>query len=252
MTKNSGIYKIVHGASSRCYVGSTVDISRRWRKHRCLLAKGTHHSVRLQRAWNKYGADAFDFICVEIVAPGDLVRREQFWMDMLDTYTNGFNCRPVAQSQLGFKMSDESRAKISCAQKGKKLSEKHRLALARGNIGHSRPLSKEARAKISQKNKGRKHTDAARANMSRGQQNRAPFSEEQRRNIAASLKGRKFSEQTLKNMSAAKKGRKHSVETKRKMSAAHQIRLALRSARENILSREKSFENAPPVISTDG
>jgi group I intron endonuclease len=54
------IYEIVNNINGTVYVGQTIT-SDRWSKHLYLLARGKHHSIFLQRAWNKYGKDAFSF-----------------------------------------------------------------------------------------------------------------------------------------------------------------------------------------------
>ena len=61
----SAIYGIRHIASGRIYVGSAVRTNARWRHHRSQLQRGTHHSRYLQAAWNKYGAEAFEFVVLE-------------------------------------------------------------------------------------------------------------------------------------------------------------------------------------------
>jgi group I intron endonuclease len=56
---DAGIYKISHAASGRAYVGSAVNIKKRWATHRHALRTGRHHSQKLQRAWSKYGEAEF-------------------------------------------------------------------------------------------------------------------------------------------------------------------------------------------------
>ena len=63
---SAGIYIIKNLANGKVYVGSSANISARWCKHRTALEAGTHHSVKLQRAWAKYGRDAFSFEVVAI------------------------------------------------------------------------------------------------------------------------------------------------------------------------------------------
>ena len=63
----SAIYGILHMQSRRMYVGSAVKTAARWRHHRSQLQRGIHHSPYLQAAWSKYGADAFEFVVLEVV-----------------------------------------------------------------------------------------------------------------------------------------------------------------------------------------
>lgn len=54
-----GVYSIRHLKSGRAYVGSSINIQRRWKDHRGYLQRGNHPNPKLQALWNKHGADAF-------------------------------------------------------------------------------------------------------------------------------------------------------------------------------------------------
>lgn len=54
-----GVYAIEHAPTKRAYVGQALDIGVRWVRHRRALRNGRHHNKPLQRAWLKYGEDAF-------------------------------------------------------------------------------------------------------------------------------------------------------------------------------------------------
>jgi group I intron endonuclease len=99
------VYRIVHLESGKCYIGSTVNRSDRWQLHRWHLNHGSHHSPKLQRAWNKYGASAFAFEVVEVVSNREnVVEREQFYLDSLQPQ---YNIAMVAcRSMLGRKQSE--------------------------------------------------------------------------------------------------------------------------------------------------
>ena len=120
-----GIYKITLLKDGRSYIGSSVGVERRWTDHKRDLKGNYHHSRHLQRAWNKYGADAFGFEILEkcdVEGLDDdaikelLFQREQFWFDSIRPEFNG--CL-VARSRLGYKATPETRAKQSAARKGK-------------------------------------------------------------------------------------------------------------------------------------
>jgi group I intron endonuclease len=59
--KKQGIYCIEHVASGKKYIGSSMNISRRFTRHRSELNHNKHHCVYLQRAVNKYGIASFKF-----------------------------------------------------------------------------------------------------------------------------------------------------------------------------------------------
>lgn len=57
----SGIYCIENLSNSKKYIGQSVNISDRWKKHISELNRGSHHNDYLQKAWNKYGKNEFKF-----------------------------------------------------------------------------------------------------------------------------------------------------------------------------------------------
>jgi group I intron endonuclease len=93
-----------------------------------LLRLGTHQNKKLQNSWNKHGASAFVFSVLEDNVHSELLLlREQYWIDLHNCVENGYNVNPIAGSSRGTKRgprSEETKAKISAAQKGKKLSER--------------------------------------------------------------------------------------------------------------------------------
>jgi group I intron endonuclease len=155
----SGIYQIVHVATGKRYVGQAKDIAKRWVTHRRSLSRGAHTSRHLQRAWDKYGADAFAFEVVELCEIADLDAREQFHMDQ----RADFNVLLFARSPIGVVRSDETRRKIADALRGKPKSPEHRAALSRANLGKMQPM--EVRRKKSATQKGRPHSPEHRAKL---------------------------------------------------------------------------------------
>lgn len=202
--KIPGIYKITNSITGDYYIGSSVDCGKRWRQHTQGLSRGDHGNSRLQRAWNKYGAEAFSFSIVEMVEnTGDLTRREQSWLNKVEDSEKLYNlCLLVASSVLGVKRSAESRAKMSKAQLGKKRDPASIARSAEGNRG--RVFSDETKAKIGAGNKGKVR------------------SEETKRKLAEAWERRRergISEETRVKMSAASKARKPTPEAIAKRTA---------------------------------
>ena len=56
-----GVYQIECLSNNKKYIGVSKDIQRRWRQHRSLLFKGIHHSSDMQKDYNQYGEDSFEF-----------------------------------------------------------------------------------------------------------------------------------------------------------------------------------------------
>lgn len=237
------IYRIVNGVNGKLYVGSAVNFDKRRKSHLKMLRLGTHHSVKLQNAWNKYGADAFVFEIIAIVDKKEsLIPAEQFYIDLYDSFNVGYNCAPKAGSQLGMIHSEETLKKLSMVNKGRKFSDEHRLKISQSNKG--RNFSEETRKKMSlaKKNRsaednlrcmetmrsaniGRKHskelTERA-ANNLRGKP-RPEYVREKLKKAWIERRKRGTSEETRKKISLAGMGRKHSEETKKKMSVSAKI-----------------------------
>ncbi len=134
----SGIYAIINKLADRVYVGSAVNIRTRWNHHRRKLRDNTHHSPILQSSWNKHGEAAFSIFVLEThEGTGQLISREQLWIDCLSALTPGmgYNVAPKAGSMAGFKFSAESRAKMSASKMGRKghpISPEHRAKMDAG------------------------------------------------------------------------------------------------------------------------
>lgn len=202
----SGIYEILNTVTDKRYVGSAQNFLKRWKEHLKGLNSGKHHSKHLQRAWDKYGAEAFVFQAVLYCEPAELIEYEQLCMDEMNSAYNicrvagstrgrvhTLECRQkISAKALGRVWSEEARAKVSATLKGRKMSESF-CAQLRGN----------------QYAKGTKHTEEWKAaNSLRHTGVPRPKSEEHRRKISEGLKGKKLSEECKAKISAATKGRK--------------------------------------------
>jgi group I intron endonuclease len=138
LPESHGIYIVHNRKNGNFYIGSTVNLRQRWRQHLWSLDNNRHHNPHLQSAWNKYGANSFEFLVVEVVkATTDILPREQTWIDKFDA-SNSRSCYNFCQragSHLGRKRSDETKRKLSEAQKGKKTSEASKLKMRNAKLG---------------------------------------------------------------------------------------------------------------------
>jgi len=187
---NTGIYKIEHLASGKIYVGSAVNIKRRIWEHKNRLKTSTHPNPKLQRAWDKYGAEAFEFSILVICSSEELLIKEQEFIDNLKTMEFGYNLCPVAGSALGIKRSEETKKRMSESQKGREFSEEHKQNITKSQLGNKRkPHSEETKIKMSITAKNRIHI---------------PQSEETKAKRSAALKGIPRSEETKRKISETK------------------------------------------------
>lgn len=87
------IYHIINIKNNKRYIGKTFNIDRRIQRHFIDLKKQQHHSIKLQRAFNKYGKDSFqlDVQMYEIQDEDELSILEIKEIEKFDSYNNGYN-----------------------------------------------------------------------------------------------------------------------------------------------------------------
>lgn len=153
----SGVYKITCATNGKIYIGSALNLRRRKASHFRQLHKNKHENLYLQRAFNKYGEDAFTFEVLELVLiPEMLTAREQYWFDKLRPFDKrGFNILSKAGSALGYKHTPETIAKISKANTGKERTPETLEKLRQSHLGKpcafkGQTHTPEARKKIRQ------------------------------------------------------------------------------------------------------
>lgn len=88
------IYHIVNDITGKHYIGITENYKRRFTEHRSELNSNSHHSPKLQNAWNYYGSEHFTFTVkeVEIQSYDDLYELEIAEIKKYDSCNNGYNC----------------------------------------------------------------------------------------------------------------------------------------------------------------
>lgn len=184
---NTGVYTITNLIDNKIYVGSTtVSFYFRKKKHFNSLKNNKHTNKHLQRAYNKYGAENFEFEILETCEKEYCTSTEQYWMNMLNVCNDkyGYNNRPVAQNNIGVRRNEETKKRIS-------LTIKRIMN------------TKEAKQKISDRHKG------------------IPLSIEHKLNISKSLKGRKLSEEHKIKVGLIHKGKVASEELLKKLRVSH-------------------------------
>lgn len=159
----TGIYQIKNICNGKVYVGSAIDIDKRWGTHIRALKRGDHRNIHLQRSWNKYGQASFEFSVLEETTESTLIEREQFYLDKLYSadHSKGFNIAPTAGNSLGIKRRPETIEKVRAARKGSTLTEEHKANIGEAirnseahKIAHNNPEYKERQrqANLGEKN----------------------------------------------------------------------------------------------------
>ena len=185
MSARSGVYEIVNTVNGKRYIGSAYRVSKRWDTHKHQLRRGAHHSLALQRAWNKYGEEQFEFRLL-LICGRDMCRFYE--QRCLDSFAPAYNIALTASAPMaGRKHSDATRAAMSKAGKGKPKSQAHREAIGKGQLGNKRgPQPPEIVKRMSLAHMGILHTSETKAKIAAAQRNRPPVSEATRQKMSAS------------------------------------------------------------------
>ena len=88
-----GIYKITNKVNDKAYIGQSVDIEKRWKRHINDSKNPNKHSYNypICCALRKYGIENFNFEILEECNKNLLDEREIYWISYFDTYLNGYN-----------------------------------------------------------------------------------------------------------------------------------------------------------------
>ena len=119
----SGIYEIRNLLNNHRYIGSSININKRWAEHINDLKADRHANRYLQNAWNKYGQEYFEFnLLEECESNKDLLIIEQRYLDSNPEY----NICKIAGNSLGVVFSDERKVKIGLANSKRKIKDSTR------------------------------------------------------------------------------------------------------------------------------
>ncbi len=157
----SGIYIIINNINNYCYIGSAVNIKRRWSLHRFDLFNGKHHSNKLQHAYNKYKEENFKYEVLLYCDKRDLIFFEQ---RAINAYKPEYNICLTAGSTLG--SPRPTLATLNKSRTGIKLSEQHKQNIAIAQIGSKRTQETKQKMAESAKKLPPK-SDSHRKNLSR-------------------------------------------------------------------------------------
>jgi group I intron endonuclease len=221
------IYVITDNTNGKQYVGQTIHSAElRFAQH----CKPSETNCRLlNRAISAHGKENF-FVSVleELNSADKLDEREIYWISKLNTLSpNGYNLEGGGQGKAV--VSEETRAKLSAALKGKfvgdknpfygkhhtdetklRMREKHRDMSGENNPNYGREFSEEHRRRISESKRGENHPCYGKH-----------LSEETRAKISSANKGKHMPDDAIQRMAETKRGKCLSEEHRQKLSEAH-------------------------------
>lgn len=92
-----GIYKIENKVNGKIYIGQSIEIENRWKKH--LRA---NDDFIVHKAIHKYGKENFTFSIVEECGIDELNNREIYWINFYQSIVpNGYNMIPGGSNGMG-------------------------------------------------------------------------------------------------------------------------------------------------------
>lgn len=151
-----GVYQIRNIINNNIYIGSSISIKKRFSAHKNDLRKNQHYNSHLQRAWNKYGEENFEFNIIEnSIYPEERLQRENYYIRVCKPEYNNIK---VNDEGCPF-YSDESKNKIRNNRIGKRHSEESKIKI--GNASRGRKWTEESKQKYKETRKLRnyKHSD---------------------------------------------------------------------------------------------
>lgn len=163
MKRVCGIYKI-ESPTGRVYIGQSVHVYKRWNVY-----KGLHCKMqsRLYRSLKKHGWDKHKVEIIEVCVSEKLNELEQYYITLYQSFNSIHGLNLLGGGKRGFKMSDETKAKIGMAHKGKIVSLETRNKLRAINLGKIWP--EEHRKKLSAAHFGIPHSAERSKNKSKYQ-----------------------------------------------------------------------------------
>lgn len=108
------IYSIRHIQSKKQYIGSSTQIKKRKSRHFSDLRNNRHYNAYLQRAFNKYGEEAFEWVILESVDNCIIDKKEKDWIISEKSHIKkyGYNATSEPYAPMrGKKVSPEVLAK---------------------------------------------------------------------------------------------------------------------------------------------
>ncbi len=165
-----GIYKFTNKLNGKVYIGESLYMKDRMSTYRTSIKNPI---CIIERALAKYSFDGFDLSVLELFPNGTqkpvLLAREKFWISFYDSTNKnlGYNKVAVGTDMTGYKMSDETKGKISKANKGRRFSDESKKRMSAGQIGKKVsnahligvPLSESHRKNVGDSLRGKTHPE---------------------------------------------------------------------------------------------
>jgi len=143
-----GIYGIKNKVNGKIYIGQSVQIRKRKTRHFYELRHGKHRNQHLQKSFDQYGENNFEFITLQLCKQEELNDLEQKFIDEYKKVTEIYNLAEYVNDTKGYKNpffgkkhKDSSKAEMSAWKKEHYVGE--------NNPNYGKKNSPEVRKKMS-------------------------------------------------------------------------------------------------------
>ena len=127
----SGIYRWVNVINNKSYVGSSINLGRRFKEYyNYSHISKVKRNFPIHSALLKYGYSSFKLEILEYCEKSVLIKREQYYLDNLKPE---YNVLKIAGSMLGFKHSEYTKKLFRTTRLSRLCSETTRLKLSINN-----------------------------------------------------------------------------------------------------------------------
>ena len=127
-----GIYKITNTVTGDFYIGSSNDVKKRWKEHKCKSKWNECPNSQLYQDMRKYGLDKFDFQVLEEVEESFLKEAEQKFIETLKPTYNDRNANGW-DIERRKKYNKEYMKEYNKSDKGKKYQKEYNNQLCSYN-----------------------------------------------------------------------------------------------------------------------
>lgn len=140
----SAVYQIRNKVNGRVYIGASKQIEKRWYYHDWSLRSGNAQK-KMQADYDELGPNAFVYEILEKCDPVQLKYFEAFWSNLIHrSGVEMYNYSVWGPSVMAGKtFSEETRAKMSKASKGRPKSAKHRKNMSIAHKKRNDELKKQ-------------------------------------------------------------------------------------------------------------
>lgn len=94
LPEKTGIYLVQNKINSHCYIGQSINIHDRFYSHHFVDYKNKNnpqYDCKFYQALRKYGWDNFEITILELCSTEELDKREIEYIDLYDSFENGYN-----------------------------------------------------------------------------------------------------------------------------------------------------------------